>query len=153
MLLYYLNKRDCDKKQFKKNIRQMIKKKVVTDNLLKRLFFFRFFFFGGIFAIGRVSGNKQSLWSAFNIWVVIQKIYTVPVYTGHSSLNTTMPITLFSHCFISIHLLSWSTIIQIAIQIEYLHGSEFLDSDYDCHPDKKRLIFQAQNVHSRTKMW
>ena len=40
MLLYYLNERDCDKKQFLKNIRQMIKKKVVTDNLLKRFVFF-----------------------------------------------------------------------------------------------------------------
>ena len=27
MLLYYLNKRDCDKKQFYKFVRQMIKKK------------------------------------------------------------------------------------------------------------------------------
>ena len=38
MLSQYLNNRDCDEKRFYQLIRQMIKKKVVTDNLLKKKF-------------------------------------------------------------------------------------------------------------------
>ena len=38
MILQYLNNRDSDKKPFYQLIRQMIKKKVVTDNLLKKKF-------------------------------------------------------------------------------------------------------------------
>ena len=38
MILQYLNNRYSDMKRFYQLIRQMIKKKVVTDNLLKKKF-------------------------------------------------------------------------------------------------------------------
>ena len=47
MLLQYLNNRDCDKKRFYQLIRQMIKKKVVTDNLLEKKFSWEEFLLSG----------------------------------------------------------------------------------------------------------
>ena len=54
----------------------------------------------------------------------------VPIYTGHSLLNTKMHMTLLLIVQSLLHCnppTTWIKIIQIAIQIEYLQGTNFLD--------------------------
>ena len=65
----------------------------------------------------------------------------VPVYTGHSLFNTTKHITLLFNVQSILYCNPpniWIKFIQIAIKIECLQGTKYLDSD--CNLDRNQVI-------------